>query len=79
MEVAGKKRGKAFSREFLDGGWCLRWLPHRVVLMLLLIWCRKLNKRGPDSVASEPVAQELMVDPSLTVYSVLSGPDEAGL
>lgn len=30
-------------------------------------------------MASEPVAQELIVDPSLTVYSVLSDPDEAGL
>lgn len=36
--AAGKKRGKAFSREFLDGGWRLHWLPHQVVLMLLLIW-----------------------------------------
>lgn len=30
-------------------------------------------------MASEPVAQELIVDPALTAYSVLSGRDEAGL
>lgn len=35
VEAAGKKRGKAFSREFLDGGWCLRWIPHQVVLKLI--------------------------------------------
>lgn len=38
VKAAGKKRGKAFSREFLDGRWRLHWLPHQVVLMLLLIW-----------------------------------------
>lgn len=27
VKAAGKKRRKAFSWEFLDGGWRLRWLP----------------------------------------------------